>query len=324
MTQAPQHGGLRRLNNAAIFGLLIPITAITAAVVLDGLRDTATLQAQGTTPTTLIDTDGDALPDAQELMLGTAVLNTDNDQDGWADPIEVAHGTNPFDMLDTPAATAGMQAGIGITARSDGNNIRICAVMHSPQGSVAGKTVRFGLLVGSQLYGIDPDRLGLNRDTFTADFGAEGSVEVWDMEFPAAIILAHGSATFVAALGSEGLSNYTTAEVLDLSSRDGTVLMRRKKSLTPGQGHASFTINGDSDTVHQPIPTAMSPVPIEWAAGRVCYQRAVTIGIAGARIVREVVEAECRGNWDSYCDPNCEGTVGLLIESIDPGVLVGG
>tara|TARA_R110002126_G_scaffold6119_10_gene32264 strand:+ start:24173 stop:25171 length:999 start_codon:yes stop_codon:yes gene_type:complete len=332
MTQAPRSSGLRRLNRAAILGLLTPATALVAAawfgnVVVGEPEDNAPLLAQGTTPptaNTLIDSDGDAIPDAQEFMLGTAVLNADNDQDGWEDSIEIAHGTSPFDMLDTPAATASVQAGIGLTARSDGTNIRICVVMHAPDGSMAGKTVRFGLLTGGVLHGIPIHRLGLTRETFTADFGAEGSVEVWDLAFPAAIVVAQGSATFVAALGSDGLSNYTTAETLDLSSRDGTVLMRRKKSLTPGQGHSTFTLFGDSDTVHQPIPTAMSPVPVEWPAGRVCFQRAVTVGIAGARIVREVVEAECHGNWDSYCDPNCEGTVGLLIESIDPGLLVGG
>lgn len=313
---------------AATFGLVVPTTVLVAGLVWGETTRPVlggpTLLAQGTSPTAVIDTDGDAIPDDQELQLSLAVFNPDNDQDGFADPIEIAHGTSPFDQLDTPAATAYSQAGIGITARTDGDDLRLCVVMHAPEGSMAGKTVRFGILLGGLLHGIPASRLAVASDTFTADFGAEGSVEVWDMRFPANLVLAHQDVTFVAALGSEGVTSYTTADVLDLSARDGAVLMRRKKVLTPGQGHAAFLAGGDSDTVHQPLPTFSNPVPTDWFAGRVCYQRAITVGVAGSRIIREVVEAECRGDWDSYCEPNCVGTVGLLVESIDPGSLVGG
>ena len=43
-----------------------------------------------------VDTDGDGISDADELVYGTAVDNADTDGDGLNDPLELQMGTNPL------------------------------------------------------------------------------------------------------------------------------------------------------------------------------------------------------------------------------------
>jgi YD repeat-containing protein len=49
-----------------------------------------------------IDSDGDGLSDAQEILLGTDPFNPDTDGDGFPDGVEVATGSDPLNPLCTP------------------------------------------------------------------------------------------------------------------------------------------------------------------------------------------------------------------------------
>jgi len=49
-----------------------------------------------------VDSDGDGLSDAQEIMLGTDPFNPDTDGDGFSDGVEVASGSDPLNPLCTP------------------------------------------------------------------------------------------------------------------------------------------------------------------------------------------------------------------------------
>jgi YD repeat-containing protein len=49
-----------------------------------------------------VDSDGDGLSDAQEVMLGTDPFNPDTDGDGFSDGVEVASGSDPLNPLCTP------------------------------------------------------------------------------------------------------------------------------------------------------------------------------------------------------------------------------
>lgn len=62
----------------------------------DRLTDCEEIKEHGTDPL-VADTDGDGLPDGQEIDLGTDPLDTDSDSDGLSDGEEVALGTDPLD-----------------------------------------------------------------------------------------------------------------------------------------------------------------------------------------------------------------------------------
>jgi hypothetical protein len=51
---------------------------------------------------TSIDSDGDGLSDAQEMILGTDPFNPDTDGDGFTDGVEVAAGSDPLNPACTP------------------------------------------------------------------------------------------------------------------------------------------------------------------------------------------------------------------------------
>lgn len=55
---------------------------------------------------TAIDSDGDGLPDHEEILLGTDPFNPDTDGDGVDDFTEVIFGYNPLSAADTPALPA--------------------------------------------------------------------------------------------------------------------------------------------------------------------------------------------------------------------------
>ena len=48
------------------------------------------------------DTDGDGLPDIDEIEIGTDPLDADTDGDGWTDGDELDWGTNPLDPDSNP------------------------------------------------------------------------------------------------------------------------------------------------------------------------------------------------------------------------------
>lgn len=50
----------------------------------------------------LVDSDGDGLSDAQEIIIGTDPFNPDTDGDGFSDGVEVASGSDPLNPLCTP------------------------------------------------------------------------------------------------------------------------------------------------------------------------------------------------------------------------------
>ena len=79
-------------------------------------------------------------------------------------------------------------------------------------------------------------------------------------------------------------------------------------------------IGADSDTL-----ICLLDSPDGWISGALCYQDVEVVGFVGAVVTQQVVNAYCQQCWDGYCDPiGCSGSVGSTIDTLDPGVLIGG
>jgi Bacterial TSP3 repeat len=50
----------------------------------------------------LLDTDGDGIPDVDELRIGTNPFDRDTDHDGYPDGLEIALGSDPLDPNSIP------------------------------------------------------------------------------------------------------------------------------------------------------------------------------------------------------------------------------
>jgi hypothetical protein len=50
----------------------------------------------------LLDSDGDGIPDIEEIRIGTNPYDADTDHDGYPDGLEIALGSNPLDANSIP------------------------------------------------------------------------------------------------------------------------------------------------------------------------------------------------------------------------------
>lgn len=104
---------------------------LTAATVLVawGLWNTAQPRVALADPTpTLIDTDGDGLPDVMETLYNRlSATSADTDGDGHSDGFEVCGGTNPNDPGSRPRASSGTQ----VLCATEGNKVHIGFVFAS-------------------------------------------------------------------------------------------------------------------------------------------------------------------------------------------------
>ena len=85
------------------------------------------------------DTDGDALPDRGEAVIGTSPTRVDTDRDGLTDPIEIRQGLDPLNGLSLPVGVVGVSpllgeakevAVIGSTVSSDGTIALVATGTH--------------------------------------------------------------------------------------------------------------------------------------------------------------------------------------------------
>jgi hypothetical protein len=78
--------------------------SMTAAFLADGTIEARTAQPWAflITSSKLLDSDGDGIPDEDEIRLKTNPFSRDTDQDGYPDGLEVALGSNPLDGNSTP------------------------------------------------------------------------------------------------------------------------------------------------------------------------------------------------------------------------------
>lgn len=266
------------------------------------------------------DADFDGVPDRQELVLGTDPLAPDSDLDGFTDGEELAMQTSPLEHGEVPES--GGSLSLGMSARGEGGQILIFIAVHRPAKVKKETTMRVGMLLGRKLVNLTMAELTSMSKVTALSVPNGGSLVTYDFTVPAGLLTADRPLTLFGALGKEGKTRYIAAAKVDISRRMGVPMLRRKVAGPGGPGTAQPS--GDI-SIHQPIPPkGEGGVPIDWEAGKVCYQTSAVTGTSGALVIHEIVSAHCDEALDTYCESDCPGTVGSSFQTIDTGVLLGG
>lgn len=276
-----------------------PVTSLVAAVVS---RD---------------DYDGDGLSDAQEMILGSSPFDFDSDADGYSDSEEIARQSDPIDPSSFPMST-GVSA--SISARGEAGSLRLVIALHEPNGPSATTMVRIGALADGSVVSVPVARfLGLSKIRTSA--GTSGStVTTIDMPINPIYVHAKGQVTFFLAAGDTETMEFGAAAKVDIVSDSGQLVMQR-----PSQANTSRQPSQGGGSIRQPIPVGAPPSQgAGWIPGSICYQRSEVIGVNGARMLHQVVEADCIEGWDSFCSGACAAALGSTYETIDPLALIGG
>lgn len=275
-----------------------------------GVRD---LHAAGMLPQ---DTDRDGLPDRQELVLATDPLLADTDGDGWSDGEEFAMQSNPRDASVMPAGSA---FSVGMSARGEAGKLFVFLAIHLPQGQLDKKTLRFGILSRGHISMFTYNELVELSLVDTHQTPGGGLLITHDVRVPLRFVN-QGPATYFAALAKSGRTGYASADKIDLFTVQGVPMLRDEV----GEGILGV-VGGGSTTIHKPIPPkGEGGVPVDWQAGKVCFQTSSVAGVSGGVVTHQIETAECVEALQTYCESDCAATVGSSYQTIDIGVLIGG
>lgn len=261
------------------------------------------------------DQDGDGLPDALEMRLGTSPTVTDSDGDGIGDAEEVARHSDPADpsWLPVPADVS-----INLVPYVENGVTHLVTVMYAADGSFANKPFSMGARIGTTVR-TAPLIYFTKNANFTSLVGkfAGSAIQVVDSPLDPTLLLRFPSISFYSLIQSNGKK--VDAGVTDLALIDGVVVEYTSGGmLAAAVGRGSFA---PAASFYGPVD---SSAILEWTPGEICGQTTAVAATLGAVIIEEVVDAGCEPGWDSYCDPGCAATVGETLQRLDPVALING
>ena len=309
-------------------GLIPPLFLLAGAAALFTARvsEQPVLLAQSTT---VIDTDGDGLVDAQEQILGTSKYRSDTDRDGYSDLEEFARGSSPIFSQSVPGLVR-MHMGMSCHGGNDGMLHAVIA-LYLADGELRDKDLEVGVLTGRRLFYItetvvlEHARLSLYPGKLTGS-----KIAVLDIPFPARYVqMLHDMTVFATAREHRtGVVHAAASIHLMLIGGVPVLVMPNPMSIVLGS-----TINGGSGTsaggvnagtIYVPLPTGGGGDQTSWTAGAVCVQQTQSVSVSGSIVTQEVTSSECQEGWDGYCPPSCSSSVGSTFTTVDPITLIGG
>lgn len=318
MQQAPPPGRVDWL--AAALGCFVAIVLAGFA----GQAGKAPLTAHATNEVDA-DSDGDGAPDSVEQILGMSSMLPDTDFDGYGDAEELALQTCP---TDPTSFRTNVPLSLGLTARAgDDGRLRLLIATYSdtPSG-IYDSVVRFGVRVGGAVRLIDFGLVMAQANVVVQQGTSGGHLAIFDLPIDPNFVARAGSVTFFAAVGEPG-HDYIVASYVDLVVSEGIVLIRRpaRGTSTAGAivGQSGPALSQGSGGLYQPIPLGSQSAPVTWGAGKICFQLSQEVGSSGSVATYEIVAADCVDGWDSFCEAECETSVGQTYQSVDAFALLG-
>ncbi len=269
------------------------------------------------------DTDGDGLPNLVEDNLGTSRNRPDSDGDGYWDAEEVARQSNPLDPKDIPQAAP---ASLGMGVYELGKEIRPVIALYVADGNVRSTTLKMGVRVGQTLRTM-PLSFFTNSSTVvkTPTVNAQSTVLVLDAKLDSRVVHAYGNLSIYSTLDYRGST--LSADALDMFSTGGVIAQTSITAFHSASLNPTLKVGQGVAGVYQPLGGGgtSSPPPSNWKSGKVCSQGMVVVGVVGAVVIQEVMNADCEAGWESYCDPVvCSSSVGGMVQMVDPVALIGG
>ena len=305
-----------RRGRAALLAPLGIVVVGGLALFLDAAEQGGMTQPLHASEFEVADADADGIPDRQEIILKTDPFLPDSDFDGFSDGEELALQTDPSLYDDFPED---LVLSVGMTARAEAGKLKLFSAVHIPDGVTDNKVIRFGALVGGEVVKLHMGRLAPYMVTTEQDSPNGGKLLTFDIHLPVEYVKMYGQATFFAVVGVTGESRYASAAKADLDLIRGIMMLRVPKEYGAPTAvpHGAF--------YHHPIPIdGEVSIPTDWESGKVCFQMSEVVGVTGSTVTHQVVEASCESGWDTYCESDCEMTVGTTFTTIDPGSLLGG
>ncbi len=267
-----------------------------------------------------VDPDGDGLPSAFEVAVGTDPYQVDSDGDGFSDAEEIARHSSPSKTWETPSHQA---ANIGMGAALGGHFIHVLTCLYFRDGTISDKHLEFGMMYAGKLIPGTPLANGATQTVTIVPAAVPGElVMVYDTPISPTVVRKTGSlAIYAIVTGPNGLKIADAINLANINSLIGQRLL----TTTQSGGSPGTTIqvtSGGGTTVFRPLGGSVTPPT--WTPGEICSQTTQVVGYSGPTLTQEVIAADCETGWDAYCDMTCSASVGSTIQLLDPAVLAGG
>lgn len=324
------------LSWLAILGLALCLT-----VPFERARPTLDAQARSDQFAPGFDRDGDGLVDVIELYIGTDPEIVDSDGDGYSDSEEFARKASP---TRTRAMPNQRDLSMRMTVFSKDDRLHVVTAMYVDR--FADLAFEMGTMVEGRLVPFPREYLAsIARVRVVQALDSRDQIMIVDLPISPARVHLAGSMSIWATAGTASACVVETADAVNLFSAgdpgERIITMRvpvgddtaTTYAMQTGGGggptsSASQQANQQGASVYRPVPTQAenpgSSIPSTWTPGQVCVQQSTVVGSGGGVVTNEVVDSECVEEWDAYCDPGCQASIGHLYRTVDAVSLIGG
>lgn len=268
----------------------------------------------------LEDSDGDGLPDALEVVIGTRSDRFDTDFDGFGDGEEIARSSHPARANSVPSNDV---IGVGMDAFLLRDKVHMTTAIYVPDSQIHGKTLSLGIASSGGLVPVSLRKFGGGHGVRSvASQNGSGRVYVLDPVVAKRVVVAKGGFALFAGLSQNG--TYLAADAVNLVVDSGEIFEHLALGTTSSNGSQGMGVGLGIGGVYRPIDNGTNGGSAPYVVGQICAQTTMVVGVVGAVVTQEVVDADCVSGWDAHCSPGCSASVGSTFRSIDPATLVGG